>query len=70
MVVAPPVRSVEADELVDAALERCGVPALVEGTRRNYDLLDRRLQWARGQVLATLTVCVFLINLIVTILVK
>jgi hypothetical protein len=67
MVVAPPVRSVEAGELVDAALERCGVPLLVEDTRRSYDLLDRRLQWARGQWLATLAVCVFIVNLIVTI---
>ena len=70
MVVTPPVRSVEAGELVDAALERCGVPTLVEDTRRSYDLLDRRLQWARGQWLATLAVCVFLVNLLVTIIKK
>jgi hypothetical protein len=68
MVIAPPVRSVEAGELVDAALERCGVPVLVQDTHRSYDLLDRRLQWARGQWLATLAVCVFVVNLIVTII--
>jgi hypothetical protein len=70
MVVTPPVRSVEAEELVDAALEHCGVPTLVKDTRRSYDLLDRRLQWARGQWLATLAVLVFVVNLIVTILKK
>jgi hypothetical protein len=70
MVIAPPVRSVEAGELVRAALERCGVPKLVEDTRRSYDLLDRRLQWARGQWLATLAVLVFLVNLIITIVTK
>jgi hypothetical protein len=70
MVVTPPVRSVEASELVDAALERCGVPTLVEDTHRSYDLLDRRLQWARGQWLATLAVCVFLVNLLITIIKK
>jgi hypothetical protein len=70
MVVAPPVRSVEASELVDAALKQCGVPQFVEGIRRSYDLLDRRLQWARGQWLAALAVLVFLANLIITFIVK
>jgi hypothetical protein len=45
LVVAPPVRTVEAGDLVRTAIERCGIPLLVEDTRRSYDLLDRRLQW-------------------------
>lgn len=69
MVVAPPVRSVEAGDLVRQAIERCGIPTLVDDTRRGYDLLDRRLQWARGQWLATIAICAFLANILATIFV-
>ena len=67
MVTAPPVRSVEAEELVRATIERCGIPALVEDTRRGYDLLERRLQWARGQWLAFIAVCAFIANALIAI---
>jgi len=62
MVTAPPVGFVEAEELVGRAIERCGVPTIIGDTRQSYDLLDRRLQLARGQWLAIVAVAAFLAN--------
>jgi hypothetical protein len=70
MVLDPPVQSVEAEELVDKAIERFGISALARDTRRGYDLLDRRLQWLRGQWLAVFAVLAFLITALVDLLKK
>jgi hypothetical protein len=67
MVSAPPVQSVEADELVRATTENCGIPGMVEDTRRGYDLLERRLQWARGQWLAIVAIAAFIANAVIAI---
>jgi hypothetical protein len=67
-VVSVPIRSIEAGELVRTAIERCAIQSVIDETRRNYDLLDRRLQWVRGQWLAVLAVLVFIANTVITIL--
>jgi hypothetical protein len=67
MVTAPPVRSVEAGDLIRAAIEHCGIPTLVDDTHRGYDLLERRLQWVRGQWLAVIAVCAFIANAVLAI---
>jgi hypothetical protein len=68
LVTAPPVASVEAQRLVDRALERFGIPDLVENTRRGYTLLDRRLQWMKAEWLAVLAVLAFLVNALIAVL--
>ena len=68
--VGSPVQSVEAEELVNKAVERFGIPTLIDDTRRSYDLLDRRLQWFRGQWVALSAVFVFLIPLVITVVFK
>ncbi len=70
MVTAPPVQSVEAEELVSKAVERFGIPTLVDDTRRSYDLLDRRLQWFRGQWVTLSAVFVFLVPLVIAVVFK
>ncbi len=70
MVLDPPVQSVEAEELVGKALERFGISTLAHDTRRGYDLLDRRLQWLRGQWLAVFAVLAFLITALIDLLKK
>jgi hypothetical protein len=68
MVTAPPVRSVEASDLVRRALDACDVPILVADTRRAYEILERRLQWARGQWLAVLAVAAFIANAVIALI--
>jgi hypothetical protein len=67
MVISPPVGFVEAEELVDQAIKRCGVLRLIRDTRKSYDLLDRRLQLARGQWLAIVAFVAFLANAVIAI---
>ena len=68
LVTAPPVASVEAQRLLDRAVERFGIPELVENTRRGYALLDRRLQWMKAEWLAVLAVLAFLVNALIALL--
>jgi hypothetical protein len=65
LVTAPPVASVEAQLLVQGAVERFGIPELVDDTRRGHALLDRRLQWVRAEWLAVLAVLAFLVNALI-----
>jgi hypothetical protein len=68
LVTAPPVASVEAQRLIDRAVERFGIPELVANTRRGYALLDRRLQWMKAEWLAALAVLAFLVNALIALL--
>jgi len=67
LVTAPPVASVEAQRLVDAALARFGIPELIADTRASYQLLDQRLQWIRAQWLAVIAVVAFVVNAIIAV---
>jgi hypothetical protein len=64
--VSPPVRSVEAERLIQEAAVRFGIIKLVGATRRNYENLDRRLQWIKAQWIAVAAVLTFVANLLVT----
>jgi hypothetical protein len=63
--VSPPVRSVEAEWLIRQAAAKFGI-GLIDATRRNYEQLDRRLQWIKAQWLAAAAVMTFVANLLVT----
>jgi hypothetical protein len=65
LVTAPPAASVEAQQLLDQAVERFGILELVENTRRGHALLDRRLQWIRAEWIAVLAVLAFLVNALI-----
>jgi hypothetical protein len=52
---------------VDWAIRQFGVDVIVADTRRVYQLLDRRLQWVRGQWLAVLAVAAFVINAVIAV---
>jgi hypothetical protein len=64
--VSPPVRSVEAEWLIHQAAAHFGIIGLIDATRRNYEQLDRRLQWIKAQWLAAAAVMTFVANLLVT----
>ena len=62
LVKASPVRSGEAQRLVDQALKDFGIPDLINVTRNSYQLLDRRVRWIRAQWLAVVAIGVFFVN--------
>jgi hypothetical protein len=64
--VSPPVRSVEAERLIQEAAVRFGIIKLVDATRRSYQHLDRRLQWIKAQWIAVAAVLTFVANFLVT----
>ena len=67
MVISPPAGFVEAEELVDKAIESFDVQRFIGDTRKSYDLLDRRLQLTRGQWLAFIAFIAFLANAVISI---
>jgi hypothetical protein len=56
---------VEAEWLIRQAAAKFGI-GLIDATRRNYEQLDRRLQWIKAQWLAAAAVMTFVANLLVT----
>jgi hypothetical protein len=61
-VVAPPIQSVEANELLEASYKSFGIPEMISKTRAKCMVLENRAQWSRAQILGGIGIAAYLID--------
>jgi hypothetical protein len=59
---APPIWSLEARRLLATAYRRFGINNMFDATNRGCDLMERRFQWAKTQLLVSLGVATYLLD--------
>jgi hypothetical protein len=59
-IVSPPVSSVEAQRLLQAAFNNFGIPHLLESAKSSVEFLEKRYQWEKAQFLGLIAVVAWL----------
>jgi len=61
-VIAPPIWSAEAERLLQQAYEHFGIPKMFDSSKRSQEVLERRFQWAKTQLLVGLAVVTYILD--------